>query len=88
MWRSIRPWLDAAATLGCVGVPSEPDCRRRTAGRGAGETAGRRFDTTPDVQQSLKLDVMLENHGEGLRTDGAGWPRGETRWRFALRHSA
>lgn len=66
-----RPWLAAAATLGCSGIRVNPISD----------------DTLPKEEQSklladgimqllkfsvpLKLDVLLENHGEGLQTDGA-----------------
>ena len=66
-----RPWLEAAATLGCIGVRVNPISD----------------DSLPAVEQArlladgitrllkfsvpMKLDVLIENHGEGLRTDGA-----------------
>ena len=66
-----RPWLDAAATLGCIGVRVNPIAEE---GLSAEEQAKLMADGLTQLlkfSSPLKLDVMLENHGEGLRTDGA-----------------
>lgn len=62
-----RPWLDAAATLGChsirVNAASEGSAeeQRKLAADGLGRLA--------DRAKSLGLDVIVENHG-GLSSDG------------------
>jgi L-ribulose-5-phosphate 3-epimerase len=66
-----RPWLEAAATLGCIGVRVNPIAED---GLPAEEQAKLLADGLTQLlmfSNPLKLDVMLENHGEGLRTDGA-----------------
>ena len=65
-----RPWLEAAATLGCIGVRVNPIAEE---GLPASEQAKLLADGLTQLltfSSPLKLDVMLENHGEGLRTDG------------------
>jgi L-ribulose-5-phosphate 3-epimerase len=70
-----RPWLDAAATLGChsirVNAASEgtPDEQRKLAADGLGRLA--------DLAKPLGLAVIVENHG-GLSSDGL-WLAGTLR---------
>ncbi len=66
-----RPWLAAAATLGCTGIRVNPIAE---GNRPAGEQARLLADGLArlvEFSAPLNLDVMIENHGEGLRTDGA-----------------
>ena len=66
-----QPWLDAAATLGCMGVRVNPIA---DASLSADEQARLLADGIARLLKlsvPLKLDVLIENHGEGLRTDGA-----------------
>jgi L-ribulose-5-phosphate 3-epimerase len=65
------PWLEAAAALGCTGVRLNPIS---DADSSADEQARLLADGTSQLlnhADRLKLDVMFENHGEGLQTDGA-----------------
>ncbi|MGK0185904.1 MAG: L-ribulose-5-phosphate 3-epimerase [Verrucomicrobiales bacterium] len=65
------PWLESAAALGCTGVRVNPIS---DAGSSADEQARLLADGTSQLLEHadrLKLDIMFENHGEGLRTDGA-----------------
>lgn len=65
------PWLETAAALGCTGVRLNPIS---DPGLAADEQARLLADGTSQLlvhADPLKLDVMFENHGEGLRTDGA-----------------
>lgn len=65
-----RPWLEAAATLECEGVRVNPIAE---AGLPAEEQAQLLADGLVQLSKfstPLKLNVMLENHGEGLQTDG------------------
>jgi len=70
-----RPWLDAAATLGChairVNAASEgdPDTQRSFAADGLGRLA--------DLARPMGLAVIVENHG-GLSSDGE-WLAGTLR---------
>ncbi len=65
-----RPWLEAAATLGCIGVRVNPISEDSLP---AEEQATLLADGVAQLLKysvPLKLDVMLENHGAGLQTDG------------------
>lgn len=66
-----RPWLAAAATLGCSGIRVNA---RSDATLPAGEQARLVADGVARLLESsvpLSLDVLVENHGEGLACDGA-----------------
>ncbi|XZE18564.1 sugar phosphate isomerase/epimerase family protein [Pirellulaceae bacterium SH449] len=66
-----KPWLHAAATLGCIGVRVNPISDSSLP---ADEQAGFLADGLTELLKfsiPMKLDVMIENHGEGLQTDGA-----------------
>lgn len=66
-----KPWLQAAATLGCIGVRVNPIS---DASLPADEQAHMLADGLTEllkISVPMKLDVMIENHGEGLQTDGA-----------------
>ncbi len=66
------PWLETAAALGCSGVRLNPIS---DPGLAAEEQARLLADGTSQLlkhAEKLKLDLLFENHGEGLRTDG-GW---------------
>lgn len=65
------PWLESAAALGCTGVRVNPIS---DAGVPADEQARLLADGASQLIEHadrLKLDVLFENHGEGLQTDGA-----------------
>lgn len=66
-----RPWLDAAATLGCIGVRVNPIAQEGLPPLEQAELLADGLSQLLKFTSPLKLDVMLENHGEGLRTDGA-----------------
>ncbi|MSU25161.1 MAG: sugar phosphate isomerase/epimerase [Opitutus sp.] len=66
-----RPWLTAAATLGCTGIRVNA---RGEAALPAGEQARLVADGVArllELSTPLNLDVLIENHGEGLACDGA-----------------
>lgn len=66
-----RPWLAAAATLGCSGVRVNA---RSEATLPAVEQARLVADGVArllELSAPLNLDVLIENHGEGLACDGA-----------------
>lgn len=66
-----RPWLEAAATLGCTGIrvnaigdatlPADEQARLVSDG----------VSRLIELSVPLNLDVLIENHGEGLNCDGA-----------------
>lgn len=65
------PWLETAAALGCTGVRLNPIS---DPGLAAEEQARLLADGTSQLlrhAEKLKLDLLFENHGEGLRTNGA-----------------
>ena len=66
-----RPWLTAAATLGCTGVRvnarSETTLPAAEQARLVADGVARLMK----VSTPLNLDVLIENHGEGLACDGA-----------------
>ncbi len=66
-----RPWLEAAATLGCIGVRVNPIAEERLPAEEQAKLLADGLTQLLTFSSPLKLDVMLENHGEGLRTDGA-----------------
>ena len=66
-----RPWLDAAATLGCIGVRVNPIAEDGLPAEEQAKLLADGLTQLLKFSRPLKLDVMLENHGEGLRTDGA-----------------
>lgn len=64
------PWLEAAATLGCTGIRVNA---RSDASLAAGEQARLVADGITGLlalAAPLQLDVLIENHGEGLNCDG------------------
>jgi len=66
-----RPWLNAAATLGCSGIRvnalSDPKLPAEEQSRLVADGVTRLLElSTP-----LKLDVLIENHGQGVNCDGA-----------------
>lgn len=66
-----KPWLEAAATLGCIGVRVNPIS---DASLPADEQANLLADGLTRLLKfsvPMKLQVLIENHGEGLQTDGA-----------------
>lgn len=66
-----KPWLQAAATLGCIGVRVNPIS---DASLPADEQARLLADGLTQLLKlsvPMNIDVMIENHGEGLQTDGA-----------------
>ncbi|MDP3072929.1 MAG: sugar phosphate isomerase/epimerase family protein [Opitutaceae bacterium] len=66
-----RPWLEAASTLGCTGIrvnaigdatlPADEQARLVSDG----------VSRLLELSGPLSLDVLIENHGEGLNCDGA-----------------
>ncbi len=65
-----RPWLEAAATLGCAGVRVNPIAEEGLPAEEQAKLLAEGLTQLLKFSNPLKLDVMLENHGEGLRTDG------------------
>ena len=68
---TFRPWLNAAATLGCSGIrinaisdttlPADEQARLTADG----------VTRLLELSTPLNLDVLIENHGQGVRCDGA-----------------
>jgi len=66
-----RPWLDAAATLGCEGVRVNPIAEDDQPAEVQAKLLADGLSQLLKFSTPLGLNVMLENHGDGLRTDGA-----------------
>ena len=66
-----RPWLEAAATLGCIGVRVNPISDDSLPADEQSKLLADGITQLLKFSVPLKLDVLIENHGEGLQTDGA-----------------
>jgi sugar phosphate isomerase/epimerase len=66
-----RPWLEAAATLGCIGVRVNPISDASLPADDQAQLLADGLTRLLKFSVPMKLDVMIENHGEGLQTDGA-----------------
>ena len=66
-----RPWLEAAATLGCIGVRVNPISDDSLPAEEQARLLADGITRLLKFSVPMKLDVLIENHGEGLRTDGA-----------------
>ena len=66
-----KPWLQAAATLGCIGVRVNPISDASLAADEQARLLADGLTQLLKISVPMKLDVMIENHGEGLQTDGA-----------------
>lgn len=66
-----RPWLEAAATLGCTGIRINPFAETSLPADEQAQLLADGVNRLLKFSVPMNLDVLLENHGEGLRTDGA-----------------
>lgn len=66
-----RPWLEAAATLGCIGVRVNPISDASLPAEEQAQLLADGLMKLLKFSVPMKLDVMIENHGEGLQTNGA-----------------
>ncbi|MEZ6032324.1 MAG: sugar phosphate isomerase/epimerase family protein [Planctomycetaceae bacterium] len=66
-----KPWLEAAATLGCIGVRVNPISDGSLPADEQAKLLADGLTRLLKFSVPMKLDVMIENHGEGLQTDGA-----------------
>lgn len=66
-----KPWLDAAATLGCIGVRVNPISDGSLPADEQAKLLADGLTQLLKFSVPLKLHVMIENHGQGLQTDGA-----------------
>ncbi len=66
-----KPWLEAAATLGCIGVRVNPISDASLPAEEQAQLLADGLQQLLKFSVPMKLDVMIENHGEGLQTDGA-----------------
>lgn len=66
-----KPWLEAAATLGCIGVRVNPISDGSLTADEQAKLLADGLTQLLKFSVPMKLDVMIENHGEGLQTDGA-----------------
>ncbi len=69
--KKYRPWLEAAATLGCIGVRVNPISDDSLPADEQSKLLADGITQLLEFSVPLKLDVLIENHGEGLQTDGA-----------------
>ena len=69
--KKYQPWLEAAATLGCIGVRVNPISDDSLPADEQSKLLADGIVQLLKFSIPLKLDVLIENHGEGLRTDGA-----------------
>lgn len=69
--KKYQPWLEAAATLGCIGVRVNPISDDSLPADEQSKLLADGIIQLLKFSAPLKLDVLIENHGEGLRTDGA-----------------
>ena len=66
-----KPWLEAAATLECIGVRVNPISDASLPADEQAQLLADGLTRLLKFSVPMKLDVMIENHGEGLQTDGA-----------------
>lgn len=66
-----KPWLQAAATLGCIGVRVNPISDASLPADEQAQLLADGLTQLLNFSVPMKLQVMIENHGEGLQTDGA-----------------
>lgn len=66
-----KPWLEAAATLGCIGVRVNPISDDSVPADEQAKLLADGLTRLLKFSVPMKLDVLIENHGEGLQTDGA-----------------
>jgi len=66
-----RPWLTAAATLGCSGIRVNARSEARLPADEQARLVADGVTRLLEVSAPMKLDVLIENHGEGLNCDGA-----------------
>lgn len=65
-----KPWLEAAATLGCIGVRVNPISDTSVSAAEQARLLADGLARLLKLSVPMKLDVMIENHGEGLQTNG------------------
>ena len=66
-----RPWLDAAATLGCSGIRVNARSDLKLSADEQARLVADGMATLLELSVPLNLDVLIENHGEGIYCDGA-----------------
>lgn len=66
-----RPWLNAAATLGCSGIRVNAISDTTLAADEQARLTADGVTRLLELSTPMNLDVLIENHGEGVRCDGA-----------------
>lgn len=65
-----RPWLNAAATLGCSGVRINAISDTNLPAHEQSRLVADGVAKLLELGKPMNLDVLIENHGEGVRCDG------------------
>ncbi len=66
-----RPWLAAAATLGCSGIRVNAIGDAALSADEQARLVADGLTKLVEFSTPMNLDVLVENHGEGIRCDGA-----------------
>jgi L-ribulose-5-phosphate 3-epimerase len=66
-----RPWLNAAATLGCTGIRVNAISDVRLPADEQSRLVADGVTKLLALSKPMNLEVLVENHGEGVRCDGA-----------------
>ena len=66
-----RPWLEAAAALGCSGIRINAISETALAADEQARLMADGVTRLLELSAPLNLDVLIENHGQGLKCDGA-----------------
>ncbi len=66
-----RSWLDAAATLGCSGIRVNARSDLKLPADEQSRLVADGMAKLLELSGPMNLDVMIENHGEGIYCDGA-----------------
>lgn len=66
-----RPWLNAAATLGCSGIRVNAISDVRLPADEQSRLVADGVTKLLELSKPMNLEVLVENHGEGVRCDGA-----------------
>ena len=66
-----RPWLNAAATLGCSGIRVNAISDIRLPADEQSRLVADGVTQLLELSKPMNLDVLVENHGEGVKCDGA-----------------
>jgi len=69
--QKFRPWLEAAAALGCSGIRINAVSDTTLAADEQARLMADGVARLMELSTPLNLDVLIENHGEGVRCDGS-----------------